>query len=139
MGSFRTGLGQEFVIERHLPNIGWRPKFRGQDIGDMGGLDIGGGDDFGIFAVIGLIVLVIFLILVAIPLLIFVAELALVLALIIPLTVLALVLGIKQHTVVLREQASGRVVDQKSVHGVVGTLRAARAFKAAANAGAYQR
>ncbi len=140
MSSFRTSLGQEFAIERHLPNIGWKPKFRGKDVSDLGDYgDIGGGDDFGIFAVIGLILLAIILVVLILPLLLFVAELALVLALIVPLTIFALVVGIKQHTVLLRDKASGRVVDQRSVHGVVGTFRAGRAFKAAANAGAYQR
>ncbi|MBJ7470932.1 MAG: hypothetical protein JHD16_06495 [Solirubrobacteraceae bacterium] len=139
MSTFRTSLGQEFAIERRLPSIGWKPKFRGRDVGDMGGLDLGGGDDLGIFAIFGLIVAAIFLILVAIPLLIFVAELALLLALIIPLTILALAVGLKQHLVVLRDVPTGTVIDQRSVHGVIGSVRAARALKSAANAGAYQR
>lgn len=138
MSTFRTALGQEFAIERRLPPIGWKPKFRGRDM-DPTGLDFMGGDDLGIFAVIGVIIAAVFLVLVAIPLLIFVAELALVLALIIPLTILALAVGLKQHLVVLRDHATGAVVDQRSVHGVVGTVRAARALKSAANAGAYQR
>ncbi len=141
MTSFRTSLGQEFAIERHLPSIGWKPKFRG-DAGsgsDLGGLGDMGGDDFGIFAVLGLIVLAVLLVLVLLPMLLFVAELALLVALVIPLMIFALVVGIKQHTVLLRDKASGLVVDQKSVHGVVGSIRAARAFKGAANAGRYQR
>lgn len=138
MSSFRTSLGQEFAIERHLPNIGWKPKFRGKDVGDLGsGFDLGG-DDLGIFAIFGLIILAVLLVLVIIPVLIFVAELALVLALIIPVMILALVVGLKQHTVVLRAKPSGQVVDQRSVHGVVGSVRAARALKSAANAGAYR-
>lgn len=139
MSAFRTSLGQEFAIERRLPPIGWKPKFRGKDVGDIGGLDFGGGDDLGIFAILGLIIAAIVLVLVLIPVLLFVAELALVLALIIPLTILALVIGLKQHLVILRDQATGVAVDQRSVHGVVGTVRAARALKRAANAGAYQR
>lgn len=138
MSTFRTALGQEFSIERRLPPIGWKPKFRGQDVGDIGSFDLGG-DDLGIFAILGLIIAAIVLVLVLIPVLLFVAELALVLALIIPLTILALAVGLKQHLVVLRDKSTGAVVDQRSVHGVVGTLRAGRALKSAANAGSYRR
>ncbi len=132
----RTSLGQVFELERHLPSIGWKPRFRGRDL-DPSGLDFGGGDDFGIFAVIGVILLAVFLVIVIIPLLIFVAELALVLALIIPITVFALAIGLKQHTVLLR-RSDGVVVDQRSVHGVVGSMRAARELTAAAHAGSYR-
>jgi hypothetical protein len=83
------------------------------------------------------ILLAIVLVLVVFPLLLFVAELALLVALIIPITILALVVGLKQHTVLLR-RSDGVVVDQRSVHGVVGTIRAGRALRAAAHAGAYR-
>ena len=139
MGSFRTSLGQEFELERRLPPIGWKPRFRGLDAGPgVGDLDFGG-DDLGIFAIFGLIIAAVVLLLIAIPLLIFVAELALLLALVIPLMVLALTVGLKQHLVVLRDTSTGQVVDQRSVHGVIGTVRAGRALRAAAHAGAYRR
>lgn len=131
-----TSLGQTYELERHLPNLGWKPKMRGRDSG-LDFPDIGGGDDFGIFAVIGVILLAVFLIVVIVPLLLFVAELALLLALIIPLTLFALAVGLKQHTVLLRNSA-GVVVDQRSVHGVIGSVRAGRQLKAAAVAGLYR-
>lgn len=136
MSTFRTALGQEFVIERRLPSLGWRPRFKG----DVGSAEPPSadffGDDTGIFAVIGLIVAAIFLVLFVIPLLLFVVEVALVVALIIPITIFALLVGLKQHTVVL-SRATGEVVDQRQVHGLIGSVRATRALKAAANAGAY--
>lgn len=132
----RTSLGEVYELERHLPRLGWKPKFRGRDGSGLDGIDLGGGDDLGIFAILGIILLAVVLIVVIVPLLLFVAEVALVIALIIPLTVLALVVGIKQHTVVLK-RADGRVVDQRSVHGVVGSVRAGRQLRAAALAGAY--
>ncbi len=139
MSSFSTSLGQEFAIERHLPKLGWKPDLHSPDLGSMGdGLgDLGGDDALGILVVFGVLILAILLIIFVVPLLIFVAELAVVIALIIPLTVLALVVGLKQHTVVLREKQHGKVVDQRSVHGVIGSLRAARAMKSAALAGTY--
>lgn len=140
MSSFRTSLGQEFAIERRLPSIGWKPKFRGKDVSDLGDLaDLGGGDDFGIFAVFGLILLAIIMVVLIVPLLLFVAELAIVFALVIPMALLALAVGLKQHLVLLRDNGTGVVVDQRSVHGVIGTVRAGRELKRAANAGAYQR
>lgn len=139
MSEVRTSLGTVYELERHLPSLGWKPRLRGKDDGSWLDVpDFGGGDDLGIFAIIGLIVLAVLLVIVLVPLLLFVAELALVIALIIPVTIFALVIGLKQHTVILRRKADGVVVDQRSVHGVLGTVRAGRALKAAAHAGAYQ-
>ncbi|MDO9353692.1 MAG: hypothetical protein Q7T55_08350 [Solirubrobacteraceae bacterium] len=135
--TIQTAFGQSFELERHLPSIGWKPKFRGRDGSGFDLVPDIGGDDFGIFAIFGLIILAVVLVLVIFPLLLFVAEVALLVALIIPVIVLALVLGIKQHTVLLR-RSDGVVVDQRSVHGVVGTLRAGRALRAEAHAGAYR-
>lgn len=140
MGSFRTSLGEEFVIERHLPAIGWRPSMRGRGRDWLDLPDFGGGDDLGVFAVIGLFLLALVLLLLLLPFLLFVLELALLLALVIPLAILALVLGVKQHTVVLRSGSkAGPVVDQRQAHGVLGTVRQGRALRAAANSGAYRR
>ncbi|MDQ8043608.1 MAG: hypothetical protein AAGC46_04835 [Solirubrobacteraceae bacterium] len=140
MAEIRTSLGEVYELERRLPSLGWKPRRRG--VGDWTDAldvpDFGDADDLGILAVIGIVIFAIVAILILIPLLLFVAEVALVVALIIPLTIFALALGLKQHTVLLTRKADGKVVDTRSVHGVLGTVRAGRELRSAANAGAYR-
>lgn len=141
MGRFRTALGEEFVLERRLPTLYWRPRMRRKRDGE-GLLDFADltGDDLGVIAIFGLLLLAVALVLLLFPLLLLVLEVALVVALVIPLMVLAVVLGIKQHTVVLRRAGgNGEIVDQRQAHGVLGTWRQGRALKAAASSGAYRR
>lgn len=140
MSSFRTALGAEFSLERRLPSLGWRPRVR-RDTADGSWIDVPdvGGDDLGVLAIIGLVIAVIVAAIVLVPLLLFVAEVALVIALVIPLTIVALLVGIKQHAVVLTRLSDGVVVDQRQAHGLLGSLRAARALRSAAHAGAYGR
>jgi hypothetical protein len=140
MSEIRTSLGEVYELERRLPRIGWKPKRRevldASDALDFG--DFGGGDDLGILAVIGIVIFAIVAILVLVPLLLFVAEVALVIALIIPITIFALGVGLKQHTLVLTRKSDGAVVDTRSVHGVFGSVRARRDLKAKAESGAYR-
>jgi hypothetical protein len=139
VSEIRTSLGEVYELQRRLPRIGWKPKSRDVvDVSDaLNFVDVGG-DDLGILAVIGIFILAIVAILVLVPLLLFVAEVALLIALIIPITVVALAVGLKQHTLVLTRKGDGAIVDTRSVHGVFGSVRAKRELRAKAESGAYR-
>lgn len=141
MSTFTTALGETYTVERRLPSLGWRPRWRGSsEAADLLSVpDFGDGD--GILAVIGFAVLALVAVLVLLPLLLFVGEVALVIAIVIPLTVLALAVGLVRHTVQVRKGASageGQVLDQCEVRGAISSWRAARELRAAAEAGAYR-
>lgn len=138
MSTFTTALGESYTIERRLPQIGWRPSWRGTtDVADASFLDVGDAD--GILAAIAVLFLVIGLIVIVLPLLLFVAELALVVALVIPLTVVAIAFGVVTHTVQVRRGGKdGEVVDQRQVRGVISSWRAKRELRSAAEAGTYR-
>jgi len=139
MGEFRTGFGEVFSLERRLPALGWKPRRRG--VGNLGDAidipDFGGGDDFGILAIIATVIFVVIAALVLVPLLLFMAEVAVVVALVIPITIVALVLGGKRHTVSLRRVSDGLTVDSRQVRGVYGSIKGGRELRAAAERGAY--
>lgn len=138
MSTFTTALGEVYTVERRLPQIGWRPSWRGTtDPSDAAFLDVGDAD--GILAAIALLFLVIALVVIVLPLLLFVAEVALLIALVIPLTVIAIAVGVVTHTVQVRRGGKdGEVVDQRQVRGVISSWQAARALRSAAESGSYR-
>lgn len=140
MGRHRTALGEDYRVERRLPRVAWRPRWRGpRDVAgwiELGG--IGGGD--GPLAIIGAVLFVIAMLVIFVPVLLLVAEVALVLALILPLMAASLALGLVRHTVLLRRgtEDGAPVVARREARGVVASWRAARELRAQADAGVWR-
>lgn len=142
MSEFQTGLGDRYRIERRFPRPAWRPRYRGVRDGAGDLIPVGVDDSF--FGWIGAIVAVVFIVVVLLPLALFVLELAAFIALLLPLLVLGITLGIVRHTVVVRRvplaggEAEGTPLDSREVRGMLASLRAARELRSAAEAGAYR-
>jgi hypothetical protein len=136
VSTFTTALGETYTVERRLPRVGWRPRYRGVDPG-FG--DFGGAADDGILGVIGAVILAITLLVIVLPFLLFVAELALLVALVIPIVLFAIALGVVTHTVQVRAGGKdGAIVDRREVRGMIASWRGARELRSAAEAGAYR-
>jgi hypothetical protein len=136
MGSFTTALGEEFTVERRLPRVVWRPRYRGADpaFGDFGGAV-----DDSILGVIGAVLFAITLVIIVIPFLLFIAEVALIVAVVVPVVLFALAVGLVSHSVVLRAgDKTGAIVASRQVRGVISSWRAARELRSAAESGAYR-
>ncbi len=106
MSTFTTALGEVYTVERRLPRVAWRPRYRGADpaFGDFAGAV-----DDSILGVIGAVFFAITLVIIVIPFLLFVAELALVIAIVIPVVLFGLAVGAVRHTVVIKAgDAKGR-------------------------------
>lgn len=133
MSTFTTALGEVYTVERRLPRVAWRPRYRGADpaFGDFAGAV-----DDSILGVIGAVFFAITLVIIVIPFLLFVAELALVIAIVIPVVLFGLAVGAVRHTVVIKAgDAKGPVLASREARGVVASVRAARALRAEADAG----
>lgn len=142
MSEFQTGLGERYRIERRFPRPAWRPRYRGVRKGATDLIPTGVDDSF--FGWIGAIVAVVFIVVVLLPLALFVLELAAFVALLVPLLVLAIALGVVRHEVVLLgdplpgHDADRIPLDARRVRGMLASLRAARELRSAAEAGSYR-
>ena len=128
MSEFTTSAGQRFRVERELPRLPWR-KPQVKAVVDATIERVGKAI---IFEELGLVLIGLALLFVLL-----VVEVALVIAIVVPLAILAVMVGVKRHDVVLREVATGRVVERRSVHGLVGGWRSSRALRATAEAKTY--
>jgi hypothetical protein len=137
MATFTTALGEVYTVERRLPRLGWQPRYRGLRDGATDLIPLGPGDD--ILGWIGAIVFVLFAVVVLLPLLLFVAEVAVFVAIVIPLLVLGLGFGAVRHSVLVRAGGKdGPVIATREVRGAVASWRAARELRAQAEDGALR-
>lgn len=136
MAVFTTALGETYAVQRRLPRLAWRPRYRGADPSYA---DFTGAADDSILGLIGAVLFAITLVVVVLPFLLFVVEVAVVVAIVIPVVVFALAIGLVSHTVVVRAGASdGPVVAARRVRGVVASWQTARELRAAAESGEYR-
>jgi hypothetical protein len=124
--------GTRYRIERRLPPLSWRVRLRETDWIDPFELMF---DDVAGLALIPLLLLASLALAILIPLLVFVLEVALIVAVVAPLALLAIAVGLRRHVVVLVRDGDRQVVVSRPARGVIASRRAGRALAAQARAG----